>query len=537
MSFALRQISKEERDSLVERLWQRQNGQCYISQKPIDLQLHSGALDIDHIIPTRDNGLDAEENWALTFSTFNRSKQAADLRVARVLARWGTIRDGVEDLRGANLGHVLTDAGGSKYPLPLLAEDDFLKYSLPQLGKVETAQVGVFNDNLSGMRSAFLNLPIEYLFHDDRLNPRSIGNNLRGLIEEFFKKRPQLHVPLAWIDTKEAGGSRVRLFDGQHKAAAQVLLGVRSLPVRIFIDPDPDALLTANTNAGTVLRQVAFDKSTQRHLGARILWDRIERFRTDRGHPADYESFTEQQLVDHFKGEQASIKKYVLDGQRTAVTDHPENRLRDYIEAAGKSADRPFSYSAIEKAVYSQFIYGGMLDTPWDHLEEAGENPRKLESEQLVKLLSMVADNLYIGQYDLEAGGAKIESRVQKGELVDDNHLRAHRMAREEILSAWIGKIKTIAQLSFTTMNLPCYQDRPLHRPVPTTLWSNIDNYIINLGRLPLWRDRGLSSTIFGGKQSAGFWRDVFETGQAPNGTAVLPPGGLNLMTLMQAPG
>lgn len=52
-------------------------------------------------------------------------------------------------------------------------------------------------------------------------------------------------------------------FDGQHKATAQVLLRVRALPIRVFVDPDPDLLLTTNTNAGTTLRQVAFDKSVQ----------------------------------------------------------------------------------------------------------------------------------------------------------------------------------------------------------------------------------------------------------------------------------
>src|SRR5690349_21709500 len=54
-----------------------------------------------------------------------------------------------------------------------------------------------------------------YLHHDDKINPRSIGNSIRGLIEEFHRKRPQLHVPLAWVDLTEKGGGKVRLFDGQ----------------------------------------------------------------------------------------------------------------------------------------------------------------------------------------------------------------------------------------------------------------------------------------------------------------------------------
>jgi hypothetical protein len=53
------------------------------------------------------------------------------------------------------------------------------------------------------------------------------------------------------------------------------------MPVRVFIDPDPDTLITTNTNAGTTLKQVAFDKSVQRHLGSTLYQDRIERFRQE----------------------------------------------------------------------------------------------------------------------------------------------------------------------------------------------------------------------------------------------------------------
>src|SRR6266480_1972829 len=70
----------------------------------------------------------------------------------------------------------------------------------------------------------------------------------------------------------------------------------RALPVRIFVDPDFDLLLTANTNAGTTLRQVAFDKSVQRRLGSSILLDRIKRYREERGLNTDFEDFSEKEL-------------------------------------------------------------------------------------------------------------------------------------------------------------------------------------------------------------------------------------------------
>jgi len=44
---------------------------------------------------------------------------------------------------------------------------------------------------------------------------------------------------------------------------------------------------------------------------------------------------------------------------------------------------------------------------------------------------------------------------------------------------------------------------------------------------MPLWinREAGLSSAVFGGKQSYDYWKYVFETGKTPEGTPVLLKG------------
>lgn len=536
MSFGLRALGSEERKDVISQLWQSQNGKCFISEKPIDLELHGQSLDIDHVIPTRDGGKDDISNWALTFSRYNRSKQATDLRVARILARFEALKEGVADARGVNLGHVLESVGGAKHAFAIKAQEREIGYSLAEIGRTDVQAAPLWTDQLSGLKHAFLMLPIEYLHHDDRLNPRGIGSNIRGLVIEFFQKFPQLHVPLAWLDTSEAGGAKVRIFDGQHKAAAQILLGVRELPVRLFVDPDPDLLLTANTHAGTTLRQVAFDKATQRHLGASILLDRIERFRSERGLAEDYGSFTEQQLVDHFKGEQAQMRRYIIDAQRNDITYHNDNRLRDFMEMGGKGTERPLSYSAIEKAVYSQTIFGGMLDTPDDHRADVGENPRDVERDQIVRLLNIIGDNIYAGRWDPAIGSGKLESKVQQDLDVPEDHLRAHRMGREEILQAWVELVLNVCQTVVISSGQYWDRDRPFHRLLPESVWQNVENFVRNFSRLPLWKNRTLSSTVFGGKQNVQFWKNAFASGSA-NGIIILPGGGINLLELMKTPG
>lgn len=525
-------LTKDERAGLEQQLWDQQNGKCFISDEPIKLGLHE--VDIDHVIPLKNEGKDDPSNFALTHSGPNRSKQASDLRVARVLACLDRIRAGaVSDDRGANLGDVLKAFGGASKPLRVSLDGDKIDVIATVNGATQPLTLPVHKDQLSGMRYFFALLPIEFIHHDDRINPRAIGPNIRGLIEEFHKGRPQLHVALGWIETSNLPQVTVRIFDGQHKAAAQVLLGAREAPVRIFIDPDTDKLLTANTNAGTTLRQVAFDKSVQRRLGSSILLDRLERYREDRGLDPENEDFSERDLVNHFKGEQSSMTRYILDSVRDAVTHSPENKLRDFVEYAGKGQDKPFSYSTIEKTFYSEFIYGAVLETPWDHKAEVGENPRELEKAQLIRLMSLIAERFYVGKFDDTLGTKKIEHKVQAGESIPEPHLRAYRMAKEEVLHTWLKYVRLLIEQHFAHAGILTNKDKLFQYAFPEQLWTNIGHFLDNLGRLPLWVNKEASTTVFGGKNTYQFWETIFQTGQSPAGHKVMPSG-LNILEMIK---
>ena len=68
-------LTVEDRAKLEQRLVSRQSGRCFICDDPLDLVLQKGQLDVDHIDPLAEDGLDAENNFAMTHQSCNRSQR------------------------------------------------------------------------------------------------------------------------------------------------------------------------------------------------------------------------------------------------------------------------------------------------------------------------------------------------------------------------------------------------------------------------------------------------------------------------------
>ena len=72
-----------------------------------------------------------------------------------------------------------------------------------------------------------------------------------------------------------------------------------------------------------------------------------------------------------------------------------------------------------------------------------------------------------------------------------------------------------------------------LQQPFDEQLWINIENFVDNLYELPLWKDRGMASTIFAGKNTYDYWKTIFETSKSLDGAQVLAKP-LNFMEMIK---
>lgn len=79
----------------------------------------------------------------------------------------------------------------------------------------------------------------------------------------------------------------------------------------------------------------------------------------------------------------------------------------------------------------------------------------------------------------------------------------------------------------------PIQENKLFQCRFPSPLWGRIRIFIRNLGKLPLWINRDMSSTIFGGKQNNIYWQTIFETSKTPQGFTVLAEP-LDLMEMIK---
>ena len=123
-------------------------------------------------------------------------------------------------------------------------------------------------------------------------------------------------------------------------------------------------------------------------------------------------------------------------------------------------------------------------------------------------------------------------TRLRKGAVIPEAHLRAVRLSREEVLYNVLRYVRDLVKQYFLMQGRVIEDSELFEQKFPEELWGLLTKLMHNISNLPVWVNKQLSGSVFGGKQDHDYWKIIFETGRDRSGQAVLAKP-LNLKDLI----
>jgi hypothetical protein len=539
---ALDTLTADQRTELIERLHRAQDGLCYVCQDVINLQVHE--VDVDHIIALARAGPDDESNWGLTHAACNRSKGTRDLRLQRILHEF---RKHVQKYTAGNasgrdrnftLHEALTELCPNRVDAGVVIRDGRVELSWTESGQPKSETHMLLTDTGAPAASSFVGMiPFVCLHHDQDINPRSIVD-LEPMIEEFYNGYPQLQPSLATLSIEGSSGrAPILVFDGQHKAAAQLYVRRERLFLRVFLNHDRERLKETNYRAHTKLAQVHFPQLINDKVGADLFKEEFDRFVQD----SDPSKISEDAFFSRHvqRAQKSEYRRYFGNYLRYEVligkAGSQQNMILDFTETVMPRSTRyPLSYDTLQKTMLDLMIF----QRPAKEMLDQTEGSRQLERENLIRLLNVFVDEVLAnGRFDLNMGVRRMEERLANDpQSVPDSHLRAYRMCRKAAMMIWCKELKRAIQLLLNTktryITAAWSEKRPLWAHMLDDDWQQVRRMIRAIRDHKVWGERAnpdIVAAISSTRQKD--WSDILLKGTLPGRREqLLPPLDQNFM-------
>ena len=379
-----RQLSDAEKSKVLAQ----QGDRCFIDGHPIE---DATEIEFDHIHPFADDGESEPGNIGAVCRKHNRDKGTLSLGEYRdkiALKRFfeGEKKRRLDDLLQAKLG-----PSGFGSPLSVELSDRQAVLYL-DAGRYETplAECPATHE-----KYFFAMLPVSVLRNDVELQPRALE------VERVWElyRHLRTHTQLAPAVCRLVGHS-VLLFDGQHKAAAQVWAGRDRVDCKIYVEPDVRRLKETNLSAHDKLRQMPFYTSTLVEKYAAMAREDWDTFLSGAGAKSEA-TFVEFMRAKYNLSKSEAVRR-VRSMILQDIIEAPGNTLRDYIAEENRGRANPLTMSRLGKTFFAEFVTPPPLGDEF----ETDEYHRDEERANLVRLFGLVVDNALADRWAPERNDA-----------------------------------------------------------------------------------------------------------------------------------
>ena len=252
----------------------------------------------------------------------------------------------------------------------------------------------VFNGKTLPLYNQFINgkdnyyfydeVPIKYIENDEQIQLRPLGPNILPLIFNL-KNSIQLLPSLGRLDNST---NTIKIFDGQHKAVAQIIGNNRDyIQCIIFVNTEIKALQEVIYEAHSTFVQQKYNKNHIESKLASIYRNNIEAYRARIGDPSA--SFTEKEILI---GEKKAKRNQIILSAIIEELKATNNLIGDYVAPTKKDQkQKPMIWQSLEKMVTSLCNV-----EPVSELSDSKDNFRNDE----IKNLSFITEQIRIHAID-----------------------------------------------------------------------------------------------------------------------------------------
>lgn len=307
-----------------------------------------------------------------------------------------------------------------------------------------------------------------YIENDDKIQLRPLEDKIYGMILHL-RDHPQLLPSIGRVDLNDR---KIKIFDGQHKAVAQLIGNQREcVPCLVFVNPDVEELQVTVFAAHTDFLQQRYKKSHIDDKLAQIYADRIRAFREQVGNPQA--PFTERDILRHDSA--ADRRKFI----RSQII----NELRDthdfidrYVAQDRKGQrQKPMIWESLE-AFVGTFCNLEAVEV----LSDDPKNYRSDEIENVKFLLDNLEKHAIVGKWNPNLPDS-------------EGHKLSRKYFYDKVFSNWLKRFAEALKYAFDQMNgrastgALCYRpefsaevrqrfDRIFEKLVIHSVWLNPDN-------------------------------------------------------------
>jgi len=308
----------------------------------------------------------------------------------------------------------------------------------------------------------YATVPVEYLLNDKELQPRFLMPSKLWALYSHFRRYTQLAPSICRLKD-----NKILLFDGQHKAAAQIWFGRKEVECKIYIDPNEVAIKEANIAAHTSLRQMSLYTSIAVRRLSDLYSDYWEEFEKVSGQKSEelFVSF----LEGKGKKKSESIEMYKA-AIYDSVLQSPDNKFAKYVSKETRTYDMPISVFGLQKSVFANFLVSPPLKEDLEIVDVWRDNERR----NVVRLLNILAEETLDARWNPESN--------------DSQHRKAERIYGAGCTRAWSKMLKDMIAAILSIWDAD-KKERMFFNSIHDDKWKEIRSKVRKFFSHKIWED------------------------------------------------